>query len=86
MNGPHFGDRYGIAGELLGSLESRGIDLLGLSCTIASITGVVPATDLDPLLAALQDRFEIPAISRKRVSPPLGPGAAPPAGPFPESS
>jgi hypothetical protein len=46
MNGPHFGDRYGIVRDLLTALETAGIDLLGLSCTIASITGIVHSSQL----------------------------------------
>ncbi|MBN2122692.1 MAG: hypothetical protein JW821_00225, partial [Deltaproteobacteria bacterium] len=54
MTGPHFGDRYGIAGELLGALEQAGITLLGLTCSIASIKGVVPAEQIHPTIAAIQ--------------------------------
>lgn len=64
MNGPHFGDRYGITSELLAALEKRGIELLALNCTVASITGAVPASRLDSALEAIQGCFEVPTVFR----------------------
>jgi len=65
MNGPHFGDRYGIVSELFKALEAGHVDLLGLSCTIASITGVVPSSHLTPAVEAVKDRFDIPSVIRR---------------------
>jgi aspartokinase len=65
MNGPHFGDRYGIVSDLCGSLASRRVDLLALSCTIASITGVVPREQFDSALQAIRERFEIPSVTKR---------------------
>jgi len=65
MTGPHFGDRYGIVSELLTSFEKNRIDLLGLSCTIASITGVVPSRQLEPAIQAIQECFEVPTIIKR---------------------
>ena len=65
MNGPHFGDRYGIVSELCESLESRKVDLLALSCAIASLTGVVPRHQYDPALEAIQERFEVPSVIKR---------------------
>jgi len=62
MNGPHFGDRYGIVSELLAAFEVDHISLLGLSCTIASITGVIPSSRLATAIEAIQSRFEIPSV------------------------
>ena len=62
MNGPHFGDRYGIVLDLLMTLETAGVDLQGLSCTIASITGVVPSAQLEKTIEAIQDCFDVPSI------------------------
>ncbi|MCF8128613.1 MAG: hypothetical protein K9N10_08860 [Deltaproteobacteria bacterium] len=62
MNGPHFGDRYGIVRDLLKALETAGVDLLGLSCTIASITGVVPSSQLPRTVEAIQKAFDVPSI------------------------
>jgi len=65
MNGPHFGDRYGLVSELLASLETRQVPLLALSCTIASITGVVPRDRFDSALRAIQERFEVPSVTQR---------------------
>jgi len=62
MNGPHFGDRYGIVSELLMALEKGGVDLLGLSCTIASITGVVPSSHIKSAIEAIKGCFDIPSV------------------------
>jgi aspartokinase len=62
MNGPHFGDRYGIVRDLLNTLETAGVDLMGLSCTIASITGVVPSSQLSWTIEAIQNCFDVPSI------------------------
>ncbi len=64
MNGPHFGDRYGIVGELLTALEIAGVDLMGVSCTISSITGVVPSSHLLPAVEAIQRCFDVPCVSQ----------------------
>jgi aspartokinase len=65
MNGPHFGDRYGIVSEFLAALTDRSVQLLGLSCTIASITGVFPSQQLQPAIQAVQACFDIPSIVKK---------------------
>jgi len=64
MNGPHFGDRYGIVRDLLIALETAGVNLMGLSCTIASITGVVPSSHLALTILAIQDCFHVPSVQR----------------------
>jgi hypothetical protein len=65
MNGPHFGDRYGIASELLTVFENSRIDLLGLCCTIASITGVVHSHQLETTIQSIQSCFEVPSVIKK---------------------
>jgi aspartokinase len=65
MNGPHFGDRYGIAKELLTAFMQENIDFLGLSCTIASITGIVSSHHLESATNAIQTCFEVPSITKK---------------------
>lgn len=62
MNGPHFGERYGIASELLHAFEQEGVRLLALGCSIASVTGVVREEDVDRAVKAIQARFEVPAV------------------------
>ena len=65
MNGPHFGDRYGIASELLQAFEKHHVDLLALNCTIASIIGVVPSHLMEAALHAIEECFEVPSIMRQ---------------------
>jgi hypothetical protein len=65
MNGPHFGDRYGIAGDLLTALDDSQAELLGLSCSIASITGVIPLHQTDSALQAITGCFDVPSVIKK---------------------
>ena len=65
MNGPHFGDRFGIAKELLLAFKHENIDFLGLSCTIASITGIVSSHHLEAATHAIQTCFEVPSVIKK---------------------
>ena len=65
MNGPHFGDRYGIISELCASFGSRQVDLLAMSCTVASITGIVARPQYEPALAAIQECFEVPSVTKR---------------------
>jgi len=65
MNGPHFGDRYGISYELLNSLEKRNVDVLCLSCTIASITGVIDESQLVQTIDGIKDCFDVPVVVQK---------------------
>ena len=65
MNGPHFGDRYGIASELLKSFEKAKVDLLALGCAIASINGVIPADQIETATGAIEECFEVPSVIRK---------------------
>ena len=65
MTGPHFGDRYGIASELLRTLNHSGIDLLAFTCTIASIRGVIPMHQIEQTIQAIKSCFEVPAVTKK---------------------
>jgi aspartokinase len=65
MTGPHFGDRYGIASELLTALDRAEVDLLGLNCSISSIKGVVLPDQIQPAIQAIRGSFEVPAVTKK---------------------
>ncbi len=65
MNGPHFGDRYGIARDLLTAFDQDRVELLGLCCSIHSITGAVPANMMQPAIRAIQGCFEVPSVIKK---------------------
>jgi aspartokinase len=68
MNGPHFGDRYGIISELLTSLNEAQVELLGLSCSIHTISGVLSADQIQPAIEAIQKCFEVPSIIKKETT------------------
>lgn len=67
MNGPHFGDRYGIISELLMALNKAQANLLGLSCSIHSITGVLPAYQINSAIEAIQGCFDVPSVTKKEL-------------------
>jgi aspartokinase len=67
MNGPHFGDRYGIISELLMALNQAQANLLGLSCSIHSITGVLPAYQINSAIEAIQGCFDVPSVTKKEL-------------------
>lgn len=65
MTGPHFGDRYGIASELFNTLNKEGIDLVAMTCTIASVRGVVHTHQIESAIQAIKSCFEVPAVIKK---------------------
>ncbi|SPD75463.1 conserved hypothetical protein [uncultured Desulfobacterium sp.] len=65
MNGPHFGDRYGIASELLTAINRAGVQLLALGCAIASINGVVPADQIELTTDVIKQCFDVPSVIMK---------------------
>jgi aspartokinase len=65
MTGPHFGDRYGIASELLNTLNKAGIELTALTCTIASVRGVVDPHQIQSAIKAIKSCFEVPAVIKR---------------------
>jgi hypothetical protein len=67
MNGPHFGDRYGIISELLKSLDEVQVELLGLSCSIHTISGVLSADKIHPAIEAIQKCFDVPSVIKKET-------------------
>jgi aspartokinase len=58
IHGPHFGDRYGIAHALVKSLESKGVSMLALGCTVSSLSVIVDEQDLDGAVQALEASFQ----------------------------
>jgi hypothetical protein len=65
MNGPHFGDRHGIASALLRSLDLSQARFLGLACSVASITGVLPVDRMEAATEAIERCFDVPSVIRK---------------------
>ncbi len=58
IHGPHFGDRYGIAQALVKALESKGVSLLALGCTVSSLSVIIKEKDLDAAVQALEETFQ----------------------------
>jgi len=58
IHGPHFGDRYGISHALVKALESKGVSLLALGCTVSSLSVIVGEQDLDGAVQALEASFQ----------------------------
>jgi aspartokinase len=58
IHGPHFGDRYGIAHALVKALESTGVSLLALGCTVSSISVIIRQADLVAATQALESNFQ----------------------------
>lgn len=62
MNGPHFGDRYGITTTLLQGFEEADVHLIALNCSVASITGLVAPDEAERAIAAITACFDVPAV------------------------
>lgn len=62
MNGPHFGDRYGIAEDILDAFDRAQVDLFGLGCSVASIVGVFQTGHVDRAVAAIKGCCDVPTI------------------------
>jgi aspartokinase len=58
LHGPHFGDRYGIAGALVSSMLDKGVSPLALCCSMSSISAVVRACDFEAAAAGLESSFQ----------------------------
>ena len=72
LQGPHYGDRYGIAARALEELDRAEIEVLTLGCTGASIYLAVDGGRADAAVEALGRAFVVPP------SEPRGaPGTAP---------
>jgi hypothetical protein len=73
FQGPHFGDRYGIAAAALSALASAQVPLRAAICAGASISLVVPQGAARPGVAALSRVFSVPTSSKS--SRPKEPGS-----------
>jgi hypothetical protein len=60
FHGPHFGDRYGIAGLALEALTEQDVPVLVMVCTAASVTLVLPAGKIGAARAGLSRSFLAP--------------------------
>ncbi|MBW1722644.1 MAG: hypothetical protein JRH13_11755 [Deltaproteobacteria bacterium] len=74
FQGPHFGDRYGIAQQTFRILKNGGVSVLASVCSSASIYLVLPSKRAEKAKALLEEAFIIP----KRRTPLQGPSRRPP--------
>lgn len=58
--GPHFKERCGLAATAFRALGIHGINILGISTSISSISAAIHQADLEDAKAALEDVFEVP--------------------------
>ena len=65
MTGPHFGDRYGLAFQLMESLVDEGIKPFSFGCTVASMCLAVRQDKAEQTVSAITARFETPSIVKK---------------------
>ena len=61
FQGPHFGDRYGIADSAFGALNRKSIPVLAAGCSASSIYLVLPQERLQESKTLLTAAFELPA-------------------------
>jgi hypothetical protein len=60
FQGPHFGDRYGIAAAAWTCLIRREVPVLALACTGASVYLILPEGQTEAARAAVGEAFEPP--------------------------
>ncbi|MBW1693575.1 MAG: hypothetical protein JRJ41_05320 [Deltaproteobacteria bacterium] len=60
FQGPHFGDRYGIADSAFKALDGQGISILIAVCSGAAVYIVLPEKKLDAARPFLAEAFKVP--------------------------
>jgi len=60
FQGPHFGDRYGIADSAFKALDGQGIPVLITVCSGAAVYIVLPENKLHEARPLLTEAFEVP--------------------------
>lgn len=58
--GPDFRIRPSLAGELLGTLESSGIDIQAISTSLSTFSMIIPANQIDQALALIHQNYDLP--------------------------
>jgi hypothetical protein len=67
FQGPHFGDRYGIAEAALTALVRHGIEILVVACAGASLHFVVPRDQAQTARQALSTAFVVPTTHNRSI-------------------
>jgi aspartokinase len=60
FQGPHFGDRYGIAHTAFKALDDQGVPVLIAACSGAAVYIVLPEKTLQVAKSLLAEAFEVP--------------------------
>jgi aspartokinase len=60
FQGPHFGDRYGIAYSAFKALDDRGVPILISACSGAAVYIVLPEKKLQEARSLLSEAFVVP--------------------------
>jgi aspartokinase len=60
FQGPHFGDRYGIADSAFNALTQKGIEVLAAGCSASSIYLVLSEEVMEKAKKSLMDAFLLP--------------------------
>ena len=60
FQGPHFGDRYGIADSAFKALDGQGVPVLITVCSGAAVYIVLPKNKLNEARPLLTEAFEVP--------------------------
>jgi hypothetical protein len=68
FQGPHFGDRYGIADVAVAALAGGGVQMMAVVCSGACIYIVLPEGKSEEAGRVLAETFEIPKVSLRRFS------------------
>jgi aspartokinase len=63
FQGPHFGDRYGIADVAVEALAGKGVEMTAIVCSGACIYIVLPEGKSEEAVLILAETFEIPKVS-----------------------
>ena len=58
--GPHFGERFGIAGVMFSALASVSINILAISTSISSLSCLIDMSGMDEAVKTLEKAFELP--------------------------
>ena len=64
FQGPHYGDRYGIAGAAVTALAEHGVPLLAVVCTGASVYLITPKGMACAARNALKEAFSTPEAAK----------------------
>jgi aspartokinase len=68
FQGPHFGDRYGIADVAVEALAGKGVEMTAIVCSGACIYIVLPGGKSEEAVLVLAETFEIPKVSLRKCS------------------